>query len=414
MVISAVNKKIFFLLIFFILFMFFFHFPAQAAAGPEIVGEAAVLMDIKNGQVLYEKNPHQKIYPASTTKTLTAVVALENGRLDDLVTIQKEDCNIEGSAIGLREGEKISLEDLLYALMLNSGNDTAVAIARHVGGSVENFVRMMNKKAAELGAVNSQFNNPNGLPDPGHYSTAYDMALIARYAMQNPEFRKIVSTKVKTIRREVPGAQTFLLNHNKLLWRYDGAIGVKTGYTSEAGQCLIAAASREGRELISVVMKSEGNNIWTDSMKLLDYGFDEFNSVTLTEAGRYITDAPVRFGVDEMVPLQTGFSLTYNLPRDKKDGVRQEVMLRGNITAPVRAGEKLGELAFFSGEQELGRVDLLAQQEVKRRVSAQWWLWFLLVAALFVIIAIIRYHSNARRRRWERYYRRKYYLYRER
>ncbi|MCL6634464.1 MAG: D-alanyl-D-alanine carboxypeptidase [Peptococcaceae bacterium] len=390
--------------------MFFFHFPAQAAAGPEIVGEAAVLMDIKNGQVLYEKNLHQKIYPASTTKTLTAVVALENGRLDDLVTIQKEDCNIEGSAIGLQEGERITMEDLLYALMLNSGNDTAVAIARHVGGSVENFVRMMNEKAAELGALNTHFNNPNGLPDPDHYSTAYDMALISRYAMLNPEFRKIVSTKVKTIHRDDPEAQTFLENHNRLLWRYEGAIGVKTGYTVEARQCLVAAAGRQGRELLSVVMKSEGNNIWTDATGLLDYGFKEFQLVSLTAAGRYVTDAPVRFGEAGTVPVQTGSSLAYNFPAGKQPGVRQEVILRNGIAAPVKAGEKLGELVFFAGDRELGRVDLLAQREVKRRLSAQGWPWLFLAAGLLVMAAVVRYHSHARRRRWERFYRRKYYL----
>lgn len=384
--------------------------PSPAAAEPEVVGEAAVVMDSRNGQVLFEKNSHQRIYPASTTKTLTAIIALENGRLDDMVSIPNDACNIEGSAIGLQEGEKISLEDLLYALMLNSGNDSAVAIARHVGGSVDGFVQMMNTKSAELGAVNTHFNNPNGLPEPNHYSTAYDMALISRYAMQNPEFRKIVATKIKTIRRNDPKAQTFLDNHNKMLWRYEGAIGIKTGYTVEARQCLVSAAARQGRELIAVVMKSEGNNIWTDTKNLLDYGFDHFNSLSLTEAGKFVTDAPVRFGVSEVVPVQTGYSLTYNFPGDKQAEFRQEVVLKENITAPVKAGAKLGELAFYSGDRELGRVDLVAQQEVKRRISAHWWPWLLLALGLFVILAIIRYHSNARRKRWERYNKRKYYL----
>jgi len=411
MSIIVLNRKIFFLILL-ILFSLFTSQPSSAAA-PEITGEAAVLLDGKNGHVLFEKNPHQKIYPASTTKILTAIVALENGRLDDLVTIQEGECNIDGSALGLVAGEKIYLGDLLYAMMLVSGNDAAVAIARHIGGSVDGFVAMMNKKAAELEAVNSYFNNPNGLPDPKHYTTAYDMALIARYAMQNPEFRKIADTKVKTIRRQVPEAQTFLLNHNKLLWRYGGAIGVKTGYTSDARQCLIAAAERDGRELISVVMKSEGNDIWTDSEKLLEYGYKEFTSISLTEAGRYVIDVPVRFGTEKMVPLQTGFPLTCNLPRDKQDGIKKEVMLRKDITAPVRAGEKLGELVFFAGEWELGRVDLLAQQEIARRISAQWWPWFFLAAGLFVIASIIRYHRRIRRRRWEKYYRRKYYSYRK-
>lgn len=395
-----------FLTIFIILFA---TNPLPAAAGPELVGEAAILMDNRNGQVLFEKNPHLKIYPASTTKTLTAIIALESGMLDDQVTIPNDACNVEGSAIGLREGEKIPLEDLIYALMLNSGNDSAVAIAHHVGGSVDGFVQLMNKKAAELGAVNTHFNNPNGLPDPKHYSTAYDMALITRYAMQNPEFRKIVSTKVKTIRRDDPKAQSFLENHNRLLWQYDGAIGIKTGYTELARQCLISAADRQGRELIAVVMKSEGSNIWTDSKKLLDYGFNEFRSVSLTEAGKFVTDAPVRFGVSEMVPIQTSSSKAYSFPKDNQAEVSQQVVLKENVTAPVKAGEKLGEMIFFSGDQELGRVDLVAQQEVKRRLLSQWWPWFLLVLGLFVILSIIRYHNRARRRRWERYKKKYYY-----
>lgn len=397
-----------FLAIFFILFS---AVPSYAAGGPEISGEAAVLLDSKNGQVLFEKNPHQRIYPASTTKILTAILALENGKLDDMVTIPKEACNIEGSAIGLQEGEKISLGDLLYSLLLISGNDAAVAIAQHVGGSVEGFVQLMNKKAAELGAVESHFNNPNGLPDPDHYSTAYDMALIARYAMQNPEFREIVSTETKTIHRDDPKAQIFLENHNRLLWRYEGAIGVKTGYTTQAGQCLISAVNRQGRELIAVVMKSEGSNIWPDSTKLLDYGFSEYNSVSLTAAGKFVADAPVKFGVSGTVPVQTGNSLSYDFPKDKQGAVRQEVVIKdGGVTAPVKAGQKLGQLVFYTGDQELGRVDLVSQREVKRRIFSQWWPWLFIVLALLVVLAIIRYHNKARRKRWSRYNKRKYYL----
>lgn len=389
-------------------FLLFAAKPLQAAE-PEITGEAAVLIDSKNGQMFYEKNPNYRVYPASTTKILTAITAMENGSLSDMATVPPDACNIEGSAIGLQPGERISLEDLLYALLLNSGNDTAVAIAQHVGGSVENFVSMMNKKAAQLGAVNTHFNNPSGLPDPNHYSTAYDMALISRYAMQKPEFRKIVSTKVQTIHRDDPKAQTYLENHNRLLWSYEGAIGIKTGYTDEARQCLVSAASRQDRELIAVVMKSEGLDIWSDTKKLLDYGFDEYSCVTLAEAGKFIDKVPVKYGVSESVPIQTGSSLSYDFPRGQKPEIKQEAVLKENIAAPVRAGEKLGQLLFSSGGRELGRVDLVAQQEVKRKISAQWWPWFLLVMFLFVVVSIVRYHSGVRRKRWD-LYRKKYYF----
>ena len=393
--------------------MFFLLFtvqPSSAATSPEVVGETALVIDGKNGQVLFEKNPHQKVYPASTTKILTAIIALENGRLDDKVTIHKDACNIEGSAVGLQEGEIISLEDLLYSLMLNSGNDSAVAIAHHVGGTVEGFVRMMNEKAAELGALNTHFNNPNGLPDAEHYSTAYDMALISRYAMQNPDFRKIVATKTKIIERDYPGAQTYLENRNRLLWQYDGAIGIKTGYTLEARQCLISAVSKQDREFITVVMKSEGGNIWNDSKKLFDYCFDEFELVNLTEAGRYVTNVPVRYGKFETVPVLTNRSLSYDLPRDKQAELTHEVILKENISAPIKAGDKLGELAFYFDNQELGRVDLLARQELGRKWWAQWWSWFLLAMGLVVFLMLNWHHNNVRRRRWKKYKMRKYYL----
>jgi len=392
-----------------VIIMILFQSPRSATAVPQIVGEAAVLIDGRNGQFLYEKNSSQRVYPASTTKILTAVIALEKCKLDDKVTIPAAACNVEGSAIGLLEGEKISLQDLLYALLLNSGNDTAVAIAMHVAGSVEGFTDLMNKKAVELGAVNSHFNNPNGLPDPNHYSTAYDMALISYYTMQNPEFRKIVATKIRTIERDDPTAQIYLENHNRLLWNYEGAIGLKTGYTEEARQCLVSAANRGGRELVAVVMKTEGSNIWTDSTALLDYGFNAYNNVSLTEAGKFVGEVPVRYGVDGSVPVQTGYSLTYNFMKDKAADFRSEVKLAANVTAPVNAGTKLGELVFFAGERELGRVDLITQKQVERKIFAQTWLWFIAAPILAILLTIVRLHNISRRRRWKKY-KQKYYL----
>jgi D-alanyl-D-alanine carboxypeptidase (penicillin-binding protein 5/6) len=373
-------------------------------AAPEITGEAAVLIDGKTGQVLFEKNAHRRMYPASTTKILTAVLALEKGALDEVVTVPECACNIEGSALGLQEGEGVFLEDLLYALMLNSGNDVAIAVACHIGGSVEGFVHMMNKKAEDIGALNTHFSNPNGLPAPDHYATAYDLALISRYAMQNRKFRELVSTKVKNMERTVPDAQIYLQNHNRLLWRYDGAAGIKTGYTNAAGQCLVAAALRQERELITVVLKSVGADIWTDTEQLLDYGFDNFVPVILTQAGRFVANAPVRFGDADTVPVQTGSFLSYNFAAGEiKDDIQRVVTLDENITAPVFPGEKLGELTFFGGGREVGRVDLLAQQGVGRHLLAQRCLWLLpAFFGLFIILSIIR-SNRARHKRWERY-----------
>jgi len=382
---------------------------APASTGPQIVGEAAVVINGNNGQTLFAKDPYKRMYPASTTKTLTAIIALENSNLTDLVTVPSEACNIEGSAIGLHEGEKITMEDLLYALMLNSGNDVAVAIAHYVGGSVNGFVDLMNKKAAQLGTVDSHFNNPNGLPDPNHYSTAYDLAIITRYAMQNPEFRKIVGTKTKNIERENPEAQTYLLNHNKMLWQYEGAVGVKTGYTDAAGQCLIAAAFRQNRELIAVVLNSKGSSIWDDAKVLLDYGFIEFNTVSITDTAEYVTDAPVKYGVSSTVPVITGHSLTIDFPWNKPVEIRREVKIKEEISAPVEAGEKLGELVFFNGKQEIGRVDLVSQRAVQKKLFAGWWTWLLAVLLILILRSIYRNRNSTRRRRFASLNRRKYY-----
>jgi D-alanyl-D-alanine carboxypeptidase (penicillin-binding protein 5/6) len=383
--------------------------PLAASAAPAVTGQAALLMDPVNGQVLYEKNADERIYPASTTKILTAIIAIESGKMDEKVTIPLEASLVEGSAIGLQEGERIPLGDLLYALMLNSGNDSAVAIAYHLGGSIDGFTGIMNKKAAAIGAVNTHFNNPNGLPDSSHYSTARDMALIARYAMQNPEFRDIVATKVKNIERNDPEAQTYLGNHNKMLWNYDGAIGIKTGYTDDAGQCLVTAAARGGRELLAVVMKSEGANIWTDSTSLLDYGFNDFHAVVLSEAGIFAADAPVKYGVPKTAPVVTGNIMSYSFPVGSHPEIRQEVMLDKKITAPASAGSIAGELVFFAGGMELGRVDLVLQNDVKRMITAKWWFWLLMSAVLAVAVFILLCYIDIRRRRLKIKNRRKYY-----
>lgn len=380
-----------------------------AAAAPAVTGEAAVLMDFTNGQLLFEKNSEARMYPASTTKILTAIIALESGRNNDNVTIPLEASIVEGSAIGLQEGEQISLGDLIYALMLNSGNDSAVAIACHLGGSVDGFVRMMNKKAAEIGAVNTHFNNPNGLPDPDHYSTARDMALITRYAMSNAQFRDIVATKIQIINRNDPEAQTFLGNHNKMLWNYDGAIGVKTGYTDDAGQCLVTAAVRDGRELISVVMKSEGTNIWSDSTSLLDYGFTEFKTVTLAEAGKYAADIQVKHGVLEKAPVITAGILKYNFPVGGQPEITSDAVLNEKIKAPAKAGSKAGELFFYTDGEELGRVDLVLRDDVERKTTSQWWFWLLIAAAFALAVFLFLCYNDIRRRRLIIKNRRKYY-----
>jgi D-alanyl-D-alanine carboxypeptidase (penicillin-binding protein 5/6) len=242
-----------------------------AATVPDLHASAAILIEAASGKVLYTKNSRAIMAPASTTKIMTAILALEHVSLDKTVRIYPTAAAREGSSMDLVNREQKTMRELLYGLMLVSGNDAATAISEAVSGSEANFVRLMNQKAKLLGMKNTHFLNASGLPDIGHYSTAYDLAILTRYALKNGNFAKIVSTKVKKIPGAKPGTSRTLINHNKLLWQYQNTIGVKTGYTRTAGGCLVSAASHNGVKLISVILKS--NSIYDDSKELLDYGF---------------------------------------------------------------------------------------------------------------------------------------------
>ncbi len=238
-----------------------------ALAMPEVTAQAAIVGDVTSGQILAEKNAHQRLAPASTTKIATALVALQRGQLEDQVTVH-ESALIEGARMGLSPGQVVTLEELLYGLLLRSGNDAAMAIAQHIGGSVDGFVEMMNQEAKELGLTDTHFANPHGLDAPDHYSSAYDLMVLARQALANPTFAEIVSTQQYTFR----GRR--LSNRNELLGNYPGADGVKTGTTPGAGECLVASATREGHQVLVVVLGSEDR--YGDASILLDYYFDHY------------------------------------------------------------------------------------------------------------------------------------------
>lgn len=233
---------------------------------------SAIVLDSHTGEALFERESDRKMYPASTTKVLTALVAIESGRLDETVTIQASDVRVSPSIMGLRAGEQIPLRDLVYGLLLRSGNDAALAIARHVGGTRANFYAMMNARAVEAGCTGSHFTNPHGLPDRNHYTTARDLGRIMMQAMRNEEFRTVTGT-----RRYVSKGSTrtrVLFNKNKLLRTYPGTTGGKPGYTCAAQQTLVAAAKRSDRELVVVCLHSAGRALWSDATHLLDFGFD--------------------------------------------------------------------------------------------------------------------------------------------
>lgn len=242
-----------------------------------ISAQKAVVLDAETGRTLFEKDPDSRSLIASTTKIMTALVVSEHCNVLDRMRIPKEAVGIEGSSMYLKEGEVLTIQELLYGLMLQSGNDAAVALAIYCGGTVEGFAELMNDKARQLGLQNTHFVNPNGLDAPDHYSTANDLATLASYAMKNPVFAMTASAKTVRV------GQRVLTNHNKLLWQYEGADGVKTGYTKKAGRILVSSAMRDGRRLTAVTINAPDD--WNDHKHLLDEGFKEYEVQTVIRKG---------------------------------------------------------------------------------------------------------------------------------
>ena len=317
------------------------------AEAVEVSASAAVLMDMDSGRVLYEQNARSQMLIASTTKILTALVAIRDGNLSDMVKVSREAAYTEGSSMYLKEGEELTLETLLYGLLLCSGNDAAVAVAEHVGGSVESFVKRMNETAAELGMEHSSFANPNGLDDEKHYSTAYDMALLARAAMENETLVRIASTRTVSI------AGRTMTNHNKLLSYMDGCFGLKTGYTRAAGRTLVSCAERNGQRLIVVTLQ-DGND-WADHQSLFEYGFAAFPAKRMAQLGHELAEK-------EGVSLIAADSFAWPLAQGETLETRLE--LDRELTAPLRAGTRVGEAVFSLNGREVGRVSLLVGRDI--------------------------------------------------
>ena len=309
---------------------------------------SAILLDADSGRVLYEQNADEPMLIASITKIMTAVVALESGELDTVYTVTADDM-AEGSSMYLAVGEKLTLEELLYGLMLASGNDAALAVAHCVSGTVEAFVAAMNARAKALGMEHTSFANPNGLDHEDHYSTARDMAVLTAYALENAAFVRIVSTRSITI-----GTRT-LTNHNKLLSWYDGCIGVKTGYTKAAGRTLVAAARRNGQTLVAVTL-SDGND-WQDHANLLDYGFSAYPRKAVVEGGETLCSLPVRGGQTAAVPLEAGAAVWYPLASGEQ--VTFTVDAPEAVTAPLPAGTAVGTVTAFLDGAPIGEAPLV-------------------------------------------------------
>ena len=323
--------------------------------------QSAVLYEPVTKRVLIEKNKDEKRGIASTTKIVTAITAIENGNLNDVVTVSKKAADVEGSSVWLEEGEKQTLENLLYGLMLSSGNDAAIAIAEHISGTTEKFATLMNETAQKANAVNSMFKNPNGLDEEGHFSTASDLARITAYAMENQKFKEIVSTKTKTIPWEGHPWDRTLKNHNKLLSLYEGVDGVKTGFTKKCGRCLVSSATKEGVRLIAVTLGAPDD--WEDHRKMLDYGFSVLKNRCVAKAGDIIAKTFIEKGVLNTVRL-TAKNDIY-IPALEKDEIEIKTNFASNISAPVSKGDALGYAQVFLNGNFIMEAPLVAAENIE-------------------------------------------------
>ena len=331
---------------------------------PSLSAESAVLIDASSERIICQKNAHSPMAMASTTKIMTALVAAECYELDQEVSVSAEAVGVEGSSIYLFAGERMTMRDLISAMLLESANDAAAAIAIEVGGSIEDFCDMMNERAKKMGLTSTHFKNPHGLFDEEHYTTAYELAKIAAEALRNEEIKEIVSTKKITI-TPIEGNVRVLYNHNKMLSMYEGAIGVKTGFTKKSGRCLVSAAERDGLLLIAVTLNAPDD--WNDHKKLLDTGFDSFLSLPLTKAGKVCHMLDVVGGDAYSLPLVYKDTLNVTLPKEESERLRCVIELYNRFeVAPIRAGKTVGRAAFYLGDELVASTELIVGSGANR------------------------------------------------
>ncbi len=368
------------LLIFTTFISFASEYDVQAS---DLVAETAVLINEQSGQVLFDKNANTPMYPASTTKILTAIIILEDLPLDEVVTIDAQSPYAGGSSIALEPNEQLTVEQLLYALIITSANDAAEALAIHHSGSIEAFAIEMNKRAAEMGAINSNFENPNGLPNPDHVTTAYDLAMIAKHAMKNDMFRKLVTT----LRYEIPPTNlkkdTRYLNSTNSFYQgmegsndlitirgkkvpiaYEYVVGIKRGYTEQAMNCLITSAEKDNKAYIAVVLKSNGNSMYQDTRLLLDYGLFGLSTHILNTKNDTIETVQLNNKRETKIPLIVENDVVVDLLSDiDPASLTSKITINPNIDLPVSKGEVLGALSYYNGENLITSVPLVSMDD---------------------------------------------------
>jgi D-alanyl-D-alanine carboxypeptidase len=358
---SVFKQFLAFFLAFLMIFpLFSLNIVAKSDGIGKISAQSAILIEAESGKVLYEKNAEKRMPMASTTKIMTAILAIECGiSLDTVIKIPKDAVGIEGSSIYLKEGETISLEELIYGLLLCSANDAAIAIAITVASTTENFVDLMNQKAASLGLCDTHFANPHGLHDENHYTTAKDLAILMAYCVKNPIFLNISGCE-KKIFASNDASSRVMINHNRLLRSYSGVIAGKTGYTKASGRCLVSCAERDGLRLIAVTLNAP--NDWQDHTNLFDFGFESYRIIRLDCV--YIT-LPVASGSkNELVARADGTSLF--LPKSSEE-ISVQINAPRFVFAPVNKGDKVGEVVYNCQGKTILTLPLLATETIRAK-----------------------------------------------
>lgn len=340
---------------------------ATPAKGLEFQAKGVVLMDAASGRILFEQDAQRELPMASTTKIMTALITLEQPNLDEAFEVDSQAIRVEGSSMGLVEGDIVTLRALAAGMLLPSGNDAANAAAVRIAGSNEAFAELMNERAEEMGLTHTSFVTPSGLDAEGHYTSARDLALLAREALQNPDFAAICGRSSMQLEYGNPPYKRWLKNHNRMLQSYEGAIGVKTGFTDDAGRCLVSAAERDGVTLIAVTLGCP--NDWRDHTALLDYGFSQVEAVDLQEYLPELT-IPVGGGENSAASLEAVGELTVALRPDELSGLQVRTQRDPFVLAPARAGTVVGQVEFLSQGERLCSVQLCLAQEVPAREAS--------------------------------------------
>lgn len=361
---------------------------------PKLTAMSALLVDVRTGTVLYELNPTRRSYPASLTKLMTALLIVERGNLDELVTVPKEATLVGESSAGLKEGELVTLRQLLYLALVRSANDACVAAAIRIAGSVEAFIKMMNERAVELGAQDTHFCNPHGLHHKDHYTTALDLLRITMAALSYEEIRKAVSTIVFEMSPTNKSQARVFKNRNRLLWEYEGADGVKTGYTIPAGRCLVATATRNDWQLMAIVLKSE--DAFKDAKALLDFGFSTFMCLPIAVAGRAVANFVIHGGVPSCVPAIPKRSF-YAIVRRDEVGKVAWCIHQKPAEPPIGRGDVIGYIEVSSPRASTHLIELISGCDVRLSTPAILWrvarralVALLVIATLMVVLRCFR------------------------